>query len=91
MLSTRLKTSTRTAIIFTFFASILLMVFVIILNIYYFYNWRLDERSEVINKTEQLMVFFLKTQSGANLNTTEALTPFYNRIIAEGGMIQTTE
>ena len=90
MLSSRFKTSTRTAIIFTLFASVLLLVFVIILNAYYFYNWRLDERNEVIDKTEQLAVFILKTQSGAGITGTEALTPLYNRIMAEGGMIQTT-
>lgn len=91
MLSSRLKTSTRTAIIFTLFSSVLLLVFVIILNAYYFYNWRLDERNEVIDKTEELTVLILKTQNGAGINGTEALMPLYNRIMAEGGMIQTTE
>lgn len=91
MLSSRLKTSTRTAIIFTLFSSVLLLVFVIILNAYYFYNWRLDERNEVIDKTEELTVLILKTQNEAGITGTEALMPLYNRIMAEGGMIQTTE
>lgn len=91
MLSSRFKTSTRTAIIFTLFSSVLLLVFVIILNAYYFYNWRLDERNEVIDKTEELTVLILKTQNEAGITGTEALMPLYNRIMAEGGMIQTTE
>ncbi|OIP51933.1 hypothetical protein AUK10_04310 [Candidatus Gracilibacteria bacterium CG2_30_37_12] len=91
MLSIRFKTSTRTAIMFTLFASVLLLVFVMILNIYYFYNWRLDERNEVIDKTEHLAVFSIKTQSGTNVSIADIMSPFYNRIMAEGGMLQTTE
>jgi uncharacterized protein YxeA len=83
MLSTQFKTSTRTAIIFTLFTSVLLLVFVVILNIYYFYNWRLDERNEVIDKTEQLAIFSIKTQSGSVASITDAMSPFYNRIMAE--------
>lgn len=83
MLSIRFKTSTRTAIMFTLFASVLLLVFVMILNIYYFYNWRLDERNEVIDKTEHLAVFSIKTQSGTNVSIADIMSPFYNRIMAE--------
>jgi len=54
-----------------------------ILNIYYFYNWRLDERNEVIDKTEHLAVFSIKTQSGTNVSIADIMSPFYNRIMAE--------
>lgn len=54
MLFSRFKTSTRTALIFTLFTSVFLVVFATVLNLYFFYSWYADEKNEVIEKVEKL-------------------------------------
>jgi nicotinamide riboside transporter PnuC len=66
---------------FTLFTSVLLILFVVVLNIYYFYTWRLDERNEVMERTEQLAVHILKPQSRSGTTIAEETNRFIARIM----------
>ena len=83
MLFSRFKTSTRTALIVTLFTSVLLVTFVIILNVYYFYNWRLDERNETIDKTNQLAAQVLGRTNGSGSYSVESMSRFFGKILEQ--------
>jgi len=83
MLFSRFKTSTNTALIFAFFTSVLLILFVAILNIYYFYTWQIDEEMEIIEKTEQLTKNIFGQTNGSGTYTIEKMDLFYKKIVEQ--------
>lgn len=83
MLFSKLKTSTRIALIFTLFSSVLLFVFVIILNAYYFYNWRIDERNEVTDRTEQTATHIFARRNGSGADAADEMNRFSQRILEQ--------
>lgn len=88
MLFPHLKTSTRTAFIFTFFSSALLVLFVAVLNIYYFYNWKDDERAETLEKIEKISMVVFSEASGA-LTNDERIDIFVKAVLTQSGMVET--
>lgn len=92
MLFSRFKTSTRTALIFTLFTSVLLIVFVAVLNIYYFSTWYIDEQNEVLEKIEKIEKSILKSANGSGtFMDEEMMSTFIKKIIEQGGMVETLE
>ena len=83
MFFSRFKTSTRIALIFTLFSSIILLVFVGVLNTYYFYNWRLDEGNEVTNRTEQLATRIFKPENRSGATISNETNQFIKRILEQ--------
>lgn len=83
MLFSRFRSSTTTALMFTLFTSVLLVLFVVVLNIYYFYTWSLDEKNEIIEKTEQTAIRIIKPQTGSGTNIDEETNRFYKRIMEQ--------
>lgn len=89
MLFSRFKTSTRTALIFTLFSSVLLMVFSLVLNLYYFYNWRSDEQKETLEKIIKISTTVFSTAAG-ELTDEERMDWFVRSILTQSGIVETS-
>ena len=89
MLFSRFKTSTRTALIFTLFTSVLLTVFAAVLNVYYFSTWYLDEKNETMEKIEKVEKNIFHSANGIGTYTNEEMQTFIKIIIDQGGMVET--
>lgn len=83
MLFSRLKSSTTTALIFTFFTSVLLVLFVVMINIYYFYTWNFDEKGEIADKTEQTAMRIMNTQDASGMSMMDKTNQFFNKIVEQ--------
>lgn len=83
MLFSRLKSSTATALIFTFFTSVLLVLFVVMINVYYFYTWNFDEKGEIADKTEQTAMRIMNTQDESGMTMMDKTNQFFNKIVEQ--------
>lgn len=83
MLFSRFKSSTTTALIFTLFTSVFLVVFATVLNLYFFYSWYIDEKNEVIEKTEKIASTIFKYANGSGTYTQEEIHTFKSKILEQ--------